>query len=58
MASNSCPYVLMTKECLQAMECPTVARQITHMSRLAWAAGDPRKIDNPETSITQIAILW
>ena len=48
----------VVKECLQSAEMNIFGRQITYMSRLAWAAVDPRKPDNPETSMTQISIFW
>jgi len=48
----------MVKECLQALENNMFGRQIKSMSRLAWASVDPKKPDNPETMMVQIAIFW
>jgi len=49
---------LTVKDCLQSAEGNMFGRQITSMSRLAWAAADATKPDNPDTSMTQISLYW
>ena len=48
----------MVRETLQSPDRNMFGRQITSMSRLAWAAADVTSPDNPDTSMAQIGVYW